>query len=391
MRTELIVCIILLLSACQHVPATQPEATSAGAEDVQPELPPINAQLLSLGDVPETLPIFELTEEQREQFLYTFHNELSDLPPHRRVSEYLKQLTRTYNYRERTVTASEAFDGAPGNCMSLVVLTTALAQLVDLEIDYQRLTTNPVFDKQGSVVLVSDHVRSRVFAPRKERGINILRAHVLIDYFPVRQSRRAERLQGDQLLAMYYTNRAAESILDDELATATHFATLALEQVPDHVGAFNLLGILHERIDDNATAEAFYLHGLKYNSKDLNVLSNYHSLLSSQSRYDKASDIKKRIAALNDVNPYQLIALAQRAFQNSEPRRALGYYEKALEIAPYIHEVYFQQAVVWESIGHGHRASESLREGLAQAELSATQTRYKQQMRAVKANTDNAW
>ena len=108
MRTELIVCIILLLSACQHVPATQPEATSAGAEDVQPELPPINAQLLSLGDVPETLPIFELTEEQREQFLYTFHNELSDLPPHRRVSEYLKQLTRTYNYRERTVTASIA-------------------------------------------------------------------------------------------------------------------------------------------------------------------------------------------------------------------------------------------------------------------------------------------
>lgn len=114
-------------------------------------------------------------------------------------------------------------------------------------------------------------------------------------------------------------------------------------------------------------------------------------LLNAQARYDEADNIQQRIAKLNEINPFQLAALAQRAFLNGEPRQALDYYEQVLEIAPYLHEIYLQQAVILESMGYGRRANEMLWEGLMQAQLSSTERSYKRRLSAVKVDSENAW
>lgn len=378
---------LLLLTACQTTPVEQSSAVSTQSKPP----PSINPRLLTTGKPLSVDPIFELTEQQAADFLHAFHDDLAYLPPHLRLAEYLRGLTRNYSYRERTLTASEAFSGEPGNCMSLVVLTTALANLVDLEIDYQRLTTNPIFDKQQDVILISDHVRSRVFAPKDNDRRVLQPAHAIIDYFPARETRRAEALDTDGILAMYYSNLAAERILDNELSAATQSAQMALKYDPTHVNAFNLLAILHNRIGDQIQAEAFFRHGLKQHPENLNLLNNYHDLLIAQERDEEAEQVQQRVAALNEVNPYQLMALAEQAFQNEEVRQALRYYEQVLEIAPYLHEVYVQQAVVFESMGQGRRAAQTLHEGLVQARLAATESSYKRRISAIKADSQNAW
>lgn len=247
-----------MLTGCQSLPVSDSETAEAATEVEKSKPPAINPRLFTMGEAASAESVFELTEQQAEHFLSAFDNELPHLPPHQRLAKYLERLTNTYNYRERTLTATEAFSGTPGNCMSLVVLTTALAELVELDIDYQRLTTNPIFDKQQGVILVSDHVRTRVYAPEEDdRRFVLRRAHAIIDYFPARESRRAERLDLDSLLAMYYSNRSAESILDNELTAATQFAKLAVSHSSNHANAYNLLGILHNRIDDETRAEAF--------------------------------------------------------------------------------------------------------------------------------------
>lgn len=389
MKIMLTVITLLLLTACQSIPVEQSSAVST--EPTQPQSPSINPRLLTMGESLSVDPIFKLTEQQAADFLQAFHDDLAYLPPHLRLAEYLGRLTSNYNYRERTLTASEAFSGKPGNCMSLVVLTTALANLVNLEIDYQRLTTNPIFDKQQGVILISDHVRSRVFAPKDDDRRVLQAAHAIIDYFPAQETRRAESLDTDGILAMYYSNLAAESILDDDLAAATQSAQMALKYDPKHVNAFNLLAILHNRIEDDVQAEAFFRHGLEHHPENLNLLNNYHDLLMAQDRQEEADQIQERVAALHEVNPYQLIALAKRAFQNNEPRQALSYYQQVLKIAPYLHEVYVQQAVVLESMGQGRRATETLHEGLAQARLAATEDSYKRRVSAIKIDSQNAW
>lgn len=371
----------ILQTACQTTPAT----TSAVEVFATTAAPTVNPGLLKLGPPATREALFDLTAAQRELFLDAYHYELAHLRPHLRLAHYLQHLTANYNYRERTLTASEAFAGIPGNCISLVVLTTALAQLVDLDIDYQRLATEPIFDKQEGLVLVSDHLRTRVFAPSKNNPRN-RRPYVIIDYFPAQGSRDAEYIDLSTLLAMYYSNRAAESILDGQLTAAAQFAEFALEHVPTYANAYNLLAILHRRIQDDTSAEAFFRFALQHRPDELNVLNNYHLLLTEQDRTEEASIISQRIAELNDTNPYQLIALADFAFQHGDYRNALHYYQQAAAIAPYLHEAYLHQAVVLQRMGLNRQAAAKIEEGLVQAQLSATEAHYKRRLSAFKSS-----
>lgn len=377
----------LLQAGCQTLPATtdnqQPDFQPATAVSLTPT---INPSLYIQGAPAPQEQIFDLTEAQREQFLHAYHHELTHLRPHLRVANYLERLTASYNYRERTLIAAEAFAGTPGNCMSLVVLTTALANLVDLDIDYQRLTANPIFDKQQGLILVSDHVRTRVFAPATENFV-LQRAHAVIDYFPARGSRNAERIPLETLLAMYYSNLSAESILDGELTAATQFAMFALDYAPTHPSAHNLLAILHRRIGDDDSAEAFFRFALQEHPEELNLLNNYRLLLTEQSREQEAAEINQRIAELNDINPFQLIALADLTFERGEYSTSLDYYQQAAEVAPYLHEVYLRQAKVLKHMGKDRQAMAKLEEGFAQAERSATEAHFKRQLSAFKASS----
>lgn len=380
----------LLQAGCQTLPATtdnqQPDFQPATAISLTPA---INPSLYTQGAPAPQEQIFDLTEAQREQFLHAYHHELTHLRPHLRIANYLERLTASYNYRERTLTAAEAFAGTPGNCMSLVVLTTALADLVDLDIDYQRLTANPIFDKQQGLILVSDHVRTRVFAPATEDFV-LQRAHAIIDYFPARGTRNAERIPQETLLAMYYSNRAAESLLDGELTAATQFAEFAMGYAPTHPGAHNLLAILHRRIGDEASAEAFFRFALQYHPEELNLLNNYRLLLAELNRDEEAAEINQRITELNDINPFQLIALADLTFERGEYRIALDYYQQAAAIAPYLHEVYLRQAQVLQHMGKNRQAQAKLEEGFAQAQRSATEAHFKRRLSALKA-TNQEW
>lgn len=388
----------LLLPACSMTsPETTPQLSQAVLAPAQAEFI-INPILLAdelVNDNPaspvntDLTQILALSDAQQTAFL-AFYQQRTDLPPHLRLSRYLERLTDSYNYQERTLSASEAFDGRAGNCISLVMLTTALANLVDLEIDYQRLSTTPVFDRQNGVILTSDHVRTRVYAPPSSQ-FTLRPGHVIIDYFPSRSSRHSEQVDSDTLTSMYFVNLAAEKLVADDLIMATGYARRALDFSPQHSGAMNILALLHARINDLAQAERWYQMALQSSPDDINVLNNYAMLLARQGRYPEARAIEIQIAELGDANPYQLIALAQQAYQQHEFHRALRYYDSAIDIAPYIHEAYLQKAVVLERLGRGGHAHRTLLAGQRQASLAATDDNFSRRVKAVKVNYRSAF
>lgn len=382
--------LIYLLTACTSFSHTQ-QATFS--ETVTPQPPAINYHLFGMNEndiEPHDTSIFELSDEQATAFLQIYHNNLGNLPEHLRLSEYLTNLVTGYNYLEKTLPATETFDGTAGNCMSLVILTTALANLVGLDIDYQRLTTRPIFDRNNDLILVSDHVRTRVFRPqssREDNRLTILRAHVVIDYFPSRESRRAERIDQATLLAMYYTNLAAESLIEDNIKDALRYSGQALSHVPSHAGAANILAVLHNRYGDIEQAEAFYQYGLEYAPNEVNLLSNYKTFLHAQGRISEASIIEQRLVSLNDINPFQLIALAERAEENGFYETALKYYRSAREVAPYLHEIYLREASLHEALGDLIFARNILIEGFEESKLAGTQQQYKYRLQSIKASS----
>ncbi|MFC0446198.1 tetratricopeptide repeat protein [Pseudidiomarina halophila] len=366
----------LLLSGCavqpQNSSAPAPRAVVVTAAAELQQLPPFNSNLFEayVGVTTED-ELFALTAEQQADFLDDFHTKFAHLPVNERIAEYLHSITFGFNYKEQTYTASEALTRSAGNCMALAIVTQSLARLVEVDLRFQRVNNAPVYDRSANVVMVSDHVRARLYKPGETTS------WVTVDYFPARESRNGDLVNQQEFLALYYRNRAAELMLDGEQSAAFAYAKEALRYQPLDSDALNIIALLHRRAGDETTAEAIYAFVLTRDNTNLNVLYNYLELAKKQQRPTLIAQLQEQINQLPDYNPYTWIALAERAYAEDDLATAIRMYEKAASYAPYLHEVYWGQARLYLELGRPLTAKRILREGLAEARRSATKKSFK--------------
>lgn len=366
----------LLLSGCvaqpQNVntPAQRPVVVTSAP--VPSELPVFNSNLFETYDSVTTEDeLFALTAEQEADFLDDFHNRMAHLPVNERIAEYLHGITFGFNYKEQTYTASEALARSAGNCMALAIVTQSLARLVEVDLRFQRVKNAPVYDRSANVVMISDHVRARLYKPGETKS------WVTVDYFPSRESRNGALINMEEFLGLYYRNRAAELMLEGEQSAAFAYAQEALRYQPFDSDALNIIALLHRRAGDEATAEAIYGFVLTRDNTNLNVLYNYLELAKKQQRESLIAELQEQINQLPDYNPYTWIALAERAYAEDDLATAIRMYEKAASYAPYLHEVYWGQARLYLELGRPLTAKRILREGLEEARRSATKKSFK--------------
>ncbi len=65
----------------------------------------------------------------------------------------------------RTKTAAETFATRSGNCLSLVLMTAALAHQLDLPVVYQSAYLDPTWSRSGDLLFASGHVNVTRRAP----------------------------------------------------------------------------------------------------------------------------------------------------------------------------------------------------------------------------------
>ncbi|HEX5755906.1 MAG TPA: hypothetical protein VFY12_06090, partial [Arenimonas sp.] len=238
---------LLLLSACASAPTLTVASTAPIAVPVTPGL-----DAHHFGEplpVPPPASLFTLSAEQEADFLQYFHDPAhAGEARHRRLYDYLEQRLDHFRYYGATRSAAEALVADEGNCLTLAMLTTALARLADVEIAYLRISDEPVFERHGNVVFAADHVRSLLFDPdfQATPGEWVLqKPHLIIDYFPERRRRAGGRVSEQTLQSMFYTNLAGEAMAENRYREAFWLLKAALEQDPAHVGALNSLAVLH--------------------------------------------------------------------------------------------------------------------------------------------------
>ncbi len=368
------VLIALLLAGCatQLPPSGQQPLRTAQQHAETPPLPLFNTTLFaSHPAVVSPRQLFTLSAAQQSAFLADFNDRLAHLPAHQRIADYLHGVTFGFNYKEQTYTASEALDFQAGNCMALAIVTKSLADLAGVDLKFQRVRNAPVYDRAENVVMVSDHVRARLYLPGERLS------WVTVDYFPSRESSNAGLITEQQFLALYYRNRAAELMLAGEQSAAFANAQEALKYQQNDASTLNIIALLHRRAGDDSTAEALFAYALAQNKSNLNVLYNYLDLAKKQNQGELVRQLQQKISSLPDYNPYTWIALAETAVHQGELSRALQMYEKAAYYAPYLHEIYWGQARVYLAMGRPVTAKRVLLDGLEQAKRSATKKSFK--------------
>ncbi|MDP4535535.1 hypothetical protein Q3O60_04945 [Alkalimonas collagenimarina] len=345
--------VMLLLIGCttppsahhsQPVPKNQAELLPTYADI------PINHQLFLSSDtikVPKPDALFELSDQAQEEFLQFFYDETrQSQTADKRLLSFLERRYDNFNYFGQTLKAADTLQGELGNCLSLAILTTAYANLVDVNTSYQMVYSVPIYELVDDILYVSSHVRTRISSPtqidRTTGQFSFSRTYV--DYFPTSARSRGQRITEPLFISMYYQNVAAELLKEDAREEAFTYLKKALEIAPDNVAALNSLAVLHRRQHDEATAEKLYHFILEHYPVNLSVVVNFREMLMLQGRNDEAEKLEQMIATIDDPNPYEWIALAQESIELNRLHRAERYLQKAEQLAPYVDEIYFQYA-----------------------------------------------
>ncbi len=331
-----------LLVGCSQTGMLQP---------VLPEVP--HSILLSNVDIPVPLysEIFTLTDAQQAEFMAYFNSEeRMHIPAHMRLYQFLAADFSRFNYMGKNYTASEAYANKSGNCMSLAVLTKALADHAGIKIEFQSIVSAPVYNMDNSYMLASDHVRSFLYDPDfiEKSGVTyFVKPHVVIDYFPSSGDIPGPRISENTFIAMFYRNLAADALLEEQYEYALALLRTALEYDATYGAVINLVAVLHRRLQQPDLAEMFYLYGLDVSTTKASLLSNYAVLQYENGNPEIAEELLQSLKQQNDKDPYLWLTFGKIALHKKQFNEAILHLSKAVTQAPYLPQLHFELAVAY--------------------------------------------
>ncbi len=371
---------LCLITACATGPVETPLVDLTIIEDVKESFPVLNSE--SFGDelkFEAEDEILSLSPEQRKHFM-SFYNSYSNStkPGHQRLYEYLETFGEQFKYDNFTSNAKNTLANSTGNCMSLAVLTTALARTADIEIKYQLVNRVPIFQEYGTVVFNAQHIRSIIYEPKQElnTGVMVWRNKAIIDYYPSRDTFVNGYVSESEFIAMYYRNLAAEALANNDNNRAYWLLRRSLVIEPENAQAINSLAVIHRRVGEIDKAEELYKYGIKNALNKIVLLKNYQILLLAQNRSEAAERIAKELENLEDLNPFNWLLAANEAFTDADYAVAIKLYKKSIELAPYLHQGHFGIAKSEYQRGNLRASRLALEEALEQAFDSGSKSIY---------------
>ena len=379
------VLLLLFLQACSASP--EPKKINDISQyfydehfDIVTGLPPAES-LLRLPD--------SAKREVYRQFRRATTLNHNDILPHEWLANYIDAENGGFEYRDyRTRTAAQTYGDRAGNCMSLVLLTAALADVVGVDVEFQDIEVPPVWDKQGNFYLINGHVNLRLIPRTRSDRIFVSKRAIQIDFLPERAVRGYNKIRVDKqtVLAMFYNNVAAESLVLGDYDRAYGLLKLGLQQKADYVPALNTLAVLYRYKGLEQQAEILYKLALSVSDHNMNALYNYAILLGSQGRLDEWAKIHKILELDRIANPYYYYDMAQQAYFEREYQDALLWYKRAVDKADYRHEFYFGLSRAYWATGDERLAKKNMEKALSLTRDENNKIRYQAKLHAMKSH-----
>lgn len=355
-------------------------ACATSAPPAGPPMPPAglfeDAAFGQPANPPDPKAVFALSPAMKHYLERDIANLVRTLGPQRALVEALhsKEKLRLEYDAELTRTAAEAFDRRAGNCLSLVVMTAALAKQLELPIAYQALVGHESWSRSGDLSFVNGHVNITV-ARRLVDRINAFDSdtQIRVDFggIPVGRGQALRVVSEAMILSMFMNNRAAEYLVRGAMDDAYAHAREAVVQDPSFAGAYNTLGVIYQRRGLDAAAERAYRQALAREADHKSALQNIARLLERQGRGTEAAAFLARLAQLEREPPFTHFDRGVAAAKAGDYRTARDELLREMKRDPDYHEFHFWLAVSLYGLGEVEQA----RQHLSQAMKNSVTTR----------------
>jgi tetratricopeptide (TPR) repeat protein len=268
-----------------------------------------------------------------------------------------------------TRNAAQAFSARAGNCLSLVIMTAALAKEIGLEVEYHKVFTDDTWSRAGDIYFANTHVNlSLRNAPASlEHRLSGNRDETTIDFLPPEESRGEHWrvIAEETIVAMYMNNRAAESLAAKNLDDAYWWARAATRRDPKFLDAFNTLGVIYHRHGNLADAERVLRALLAGEPDNAVALSNLALVLKDEGKLDESRSVARQLQLIEPYPPFHFFNLGLGALKRGEYAVARDLFRRELKRAAYYHEIHFGLAIAYYQLGEVRRARQELTEAMA--------------------------
>ncbi len=296
---------------------------------------------------------------------------------------------------DNTVTrnAAQAFAARSGNCLSLVLMTAAMAHELGVEVRYQDVPRVESYSRSGGLTLQVGHV-NLVLSPRDARWRpESLRYEsagdaVQIDFLPPPQLRglRSEPISEQRVLAMFMNNRAVEALQRGEgLAAAYAWVREALQRDAGFWPAINSLGVVYQRAGQPALAAAAFERVLAIDPDNLPALGNLPPALMALGRVQDADRWTARRLALQPHPPFHHLALAEAALDRGDLAAARQHLDDEQAVTGDSHELFLQRARWQLAMGREGPARAALQAAIEHSETPPQRQRYTAKLERLRA------
>lgn len=334
-----------LLTACAAAPLpSAPPTVFADALFAQPSQPVEAAQVLALSEPMRRYAEFELAAAIR------------DKGPRMALADALLRrggLRLEYDTAV-TRTAAQAFEARSGNCLSLVLMSTALARHLKLPVQFNHVFVDETWGRSGDLLVSSGHINVTMGNRLGERGQRIdLVDAVTIDFDPPDPGRRqlARTLRESTVIAMFMNNRAAESLAAGQVDDAYWWARAAIEADPSFLTAHNTLAVVYLRRGAPAQAEQTLTQLLSLEPENTAALSNLAKAHERQGHAAEARAVRERLARIEPAPPFHFYLAGVEALKRRDYAAARTLFEKEVARAAYYHEFHFGLALALLGLG----------------------------------------
>ena len=249
--------------------------------------------------------------------------------------------------------ASETFSLRAANCLSMSIMTYALAKEAGFHVNFQKIFVPEYWTRRSGYSLLNGHINLRLI-PRDKQDVFIFNPRIYqVDFDPQASRKRLPRkvVSKHDVIAMFYNNKGADALLQEDYSHAYAYFREAALKAPYFNSAWINMGILYRLSGYFQQSEDAYLYALSLEPDNLTAWENLAYLYSITDRESEAKAIIAKVERKRNSNPYYHVNLGEQQIEQKNWERALAHFRKALAVDRSSHEGYFGLARVYFEIG----------------------------------------
>tara|TARA_R110002167_G_scaffold8206_9_gene38118 strand:+ start:28578 stop:29765 length:1188 start_codon:yes stop_codon:yes gene_type:complete len=249
-------------------------------------------------------------------------------------------------------TANETFVSKAANCLSLSIMTYALAEEAGFNTQFQDVDIPEYWTRKQGFSMLNGHINLRL-SPKFDSNVNqYSNKGFQVDFDPLSTRNHKKRFVAKKtVVAMYYNNKGADALVNERLNEAYAYFRAALITDDEFDSTAINLGLLYRLKGYLQQAEDSYNYALNLNPNNLTAWENLAYLYQTSDRLDKANRILAKVEEQRKTNPYYYINLGEQKLEADLYHEALSYFKQALSLDRESHEVYFGLAQVYFELG----------------------------------------